>query len=49
MMRQKYIVSNNIWDFVGKILNYNFCGAWKKSNVTSSVTNYCWKQPESNK
>ncbi len=33
MMRQKYIVSKN---FMGI-----FCGAWKKSNVTSSVINYC--------
>ncbi len=24
-----------------KIHSYNFCGAWRKSNVTSSVTNYC--------
>ncbi len=27
--------------FMWKIHSYNFCGAGRKSNVTSSVTNYC--------
>ncbi len=36
-MRQKYIISNISEEFLGKIRNYNFCGAWRKSNVTSSV------------
>ncbi len=27
-------------NFMWKIHSYNFCGAWRKSNVTSSVTNY---------
>ncbi len=26
---------------MNKIHSYNFCGAWRKSNITSSVTNYC--------
>ncbi len=28
-------------NFMWKIHSQNFCGAWRKSNVTSSVTNYC--------
>ncbi len=27
--------------FMWKIHSYNFCGAGRNSNVTSSVTNYC--------
>ncbi len=27
--------------FMWKIHSYNFCGAERKSNVTSSVTKYC--------
>ncbi len=43
MMRQKYVVSNILEEFYVEDTQLNFCGAWRKSNVTSSVTNYCQK------
>ncbi len=30
--------------FMWKIHSYNFCGAFRKSNVISSVTNYCYQK-----
>ncbi len=29
---------------IRKIHSYNFCGGWRKTNVTSSVTNYRWRK-----
>ncbi len=41
MMRQKYVVSNILQEFYVEDTQLQLLWGVKKSNVTSSVTNYC--------
>ncbi len=39
------VITSGFWsNDEEKIHSYNFCGAWRNSNVTSSATNYCWQK-----
>ncbi len=48
MMRQKYVLVTFQKNIMWKIHSYNFCGVWRNSNVTSSVTKYCCQKVISN-